>query len=421
MGIGEIAIDFTRLGELILFLIALYALCSLLMYFQERLMADVSQKLTLSLRQIVGEKLAHVPLKFYDRHKKGEILSRVTNDLERLNEILSDGIMRLFTSVILIFGVLILMFRINWILTLIAIGSIFIGLIITGVMSVKSNEYFTARQRSMGKFNARIEENFSGQVEIKTFNLETKFAKETDDAIEELRRDDKKAQFIMFAIMPIIRLFNHIGYVVIAAVGATFVITGRISVGQIIAIFRYVQMSAEPMTEGAFVLNSFQSAIASAERVFVLIDKEEEVKTERIPARLERPHGDISFEHVQFGYGEELLMNDVNFRVKAGQKVAIVGATGAGKTTLVNLIMRFYEVGGGAIKVDGVDVRDFNRKYLRSSLEWCYKILGYLTARLQTTLPMEDPGRSAKRLSTPLKLPEQITSFGHYQMVTILG
>ena len=365
-GFGEIAIDFTRLGELMLLLTGLYAISSLLMYVQERLMADVSQKLVLSLRERIGKKLAHVPLKFYDNHKKGEILSRVTNDLERLNEILSTGIMRLFTSVILIVGVLILMFRINWILTLIAIGSIFIGLIVTAIVSAKSNEYFTARQRSMGIFNVRIEENFSGQVEIKTFNLEQKVAKETDDAIEELRRDDKKAQFIMFAIMPIIRLFNHIGYVVIAAVGASFVITGRISIGQVLAIFQYVQLSAEPMTEGAYILNSFQSAIAAAERVFELLDEEEEVKTDRIPARLQRPHGDISFEHVRFGYGDELLMTDVNFEVKAGQKVAIVGATGAGKTTLVNLIMRFYEVQGGAIKVDGVDVRDFNRKYLRS-------------------------------------------------------
>ena len=366
MGLGESAIDFPQLGEFVLLLTGIYLLSSLFTYFQERLMADVSQKLTLSLRERLGRKLARVPLKFYDTHKKGEILSRVTNDLERLNEILSDGIMRLFTSVILIAGALILMFRINWILTLIAIGAIFVGLITTAIVSVKSNEYFTNRQKSMGKFNAQIEESFSGQVEIKTFNREQDVAEQTGRDIDQLYKDDKKAQFIMFAIMPIIRLFNQIGYVAIAAVGATFVITGRISIGQVLSFFQYVQMSSEPMTEGSYILNSLQAAIASAERVFELLDEVEEAADLETARELERPQGDISFEDVQFGYGEELLMDGVNFSVRAGQKVAIVGPTGAGKTTLVNLLMRFYEVQGGSIRVDGVDTRDFKREYLRS-------------------------------------------------------
>jgi ATP-binding cassette subfamily B protein len=366
LGLGEIAIDFALLGDLVLLLCGLYALSSLAMYYQERLMADVSQTLTLSLRERLGKKLEKVPLKFYDTHKKGEVLSRVTNDLERLNEILNGGIMRLFTSIIVIIGALILMFRINWILTLVAIGAIFVGLIVTAIVSVKSNEYFTNRQRSMGVFNAQIEESFSGQVEIKTFNLEREVREKTGEAIEQLYKDDKRAQFIMFAIMPIIRLFNQVGYVVIAAVGATFVISGRLSIGQFLALFQYVQMSAEPMTEASFILNSLQAAIASAERVFELLDEEEEVKDSPGAQKLQRPEGNISFEGVQFGYGEELLMKGVNFEVKAGQKVAIVGPTGAGKTTLVNLLMRFYEVQGGAIKIDGVDTRAFKRRYLRS-------------------------------------------------------
>ena len=364
-GYGPIAIDFTLLASFALTLCGIYLAVAILTYFQEYLMAEVSQKLVLSLRQQLAEKLAHVPLKFYDSHKKGEILSRVTNDLERLNEILASGIMRLFTSGVTIFGAIILMFRINWILTLIAIGAIIVGLFITVIVSMKSSTYFTARQRSMGVFNSHIEEYFSGQVEIKTFNLEDEASEKTNSAINQLYEDDKKAQFFMFAIMPIIRLFNQIGYVLIAALGATFVISGRIDIGQIFSFFQYLQMSAEPMAEASFILNSFQSAIASAERVFELLDELEESDIEN-GIVLSEPKGDISFENVQFGYGGELLMHGVNFSVKAGQKIAIVGPTGAGKTTLVNLLMRFYEISGGSIKVDGIDIREFQRSYLRS-------------------------------------------------------
>jgi ATP-binding cassette subfamily B protein len=365
-GFGEIDINFVRLSEYVLLLIGVYLIASIFMYYQEYIMAAVGQKLVLSLRERVSKKLARVPLKFYDTHKRGEILSRVTNDLERLNEIIKDAIMRLFTAGITIFGAIILMFRINWILTLIAIGAIFVGLIITAIVSIKSNEYFTNRQRSVGKFNSHIEEYFSGQVEIKAFTLEKEVTTKTNAAIDQLYKDDKKAQFIMFAIMPIIRLFNQIGYVIIAGLGASFVINGRINIGQILSFFQYVQMSQEPLTEAAYVLNSLQSAIASAERVFEIIDEEEEPQDIKTPRKIKKPQGDIVFENVQFGYGKELLMDGVNFEVKPGQKIAIVGPTGAGKTTLVNLLMRFYELRGGSIKVDGMDIKSFERHYLRS-------------------------------------------------------
>jgi len=366
-GIGAIDIDLFRLGEFIMLLLGIYLIAAFFQYSQEKLMAAVGQRLVLSLREQVSAKLAKVPLKFYDTHKKGEILSRVTNDLERLNEIIKDAIMRLFTSFVSITGAIILMFNINWILTLIAIGSIFLGLIITVIVSMYSNVYFTNRQRSLGIFNTRIEEYFSGQVEIKAFTLEKEVTDKTENAIKELYKDDKKAQFIMFAIMPIIRLCNRIGYVVIAGLGAAFVINGRISsLGRIMSFFQYVQMSQEPLTEATFVLNSLQSAIASAERVFEILDEEEDVADNKVVKTLKVPQGNITFENVQFGYGKDLLMDGVNFEVKAGQKVAIVGPTGAGKTTLVNLLMRFYELRGGSIKVDGVDIKSFERHYLRS-------------------------------------------------------
>ena len=366
MGFGPVEINTGRLGEFVLLLIGVYALASIFQYYQEYIMASVGQKLTLSLRKRVSAKLAKVPLKFYDTHKKGEILSRVTNDIERLNEIIKDAIMRLFTSLLTITGAFIMMFRINWIIALIALGSIFLGLIIVVVVSMYSNVYFTARQKSLGIFNTRIEEYFSGQVEIKTFTLEKEVTAKTNAAIDQLYKDDKKAQFIMFVIMPIIRLVNQIGYVVIAGVGATFVITGRINIGQILSFFQYVQMAQEPFAEATFVLNSLQSAIASAERVFEIIDEEEDVPDAENTRKLRTPKGDIAFEDVQFGYGKELLMDGVSFEAKPGQKIAIVGPTGAGKTTLVNLLMRFYEISGGTIRVDGVDIKNFERDYLRS-------------------------------------------------------
>ncbi|MCL2864867.1 MAG: ABC transporter ATP-binding protein/permease [Lachnospiraceae bacterium] len=366
MGIGPVHIDFVQLGTLAAILIGIYILSAVITYFQEFIMASVSQKLVLVLRENVGEKLARVPLRYYDNHKKGEILSRVTNDLERVNEVMNGAIMRIFTSFVTIIGALILMFRIHWILTLISIGTILVGLIITALVGMKSAGYFANRQKSLGIFNTKIEENFSGQVEIKTFTLEKRAKEETNAAAEQLYRDDKKAQFIMFAIMPIIRLFNQIGYVAIAGLGASFVINGRISIGQIMAFFQYIQMSQEPLTEASYVINSLQSALASVERVFEVMDEAEDIQDVEDAQKISNPKGDICFEHVQFGYGAELLMHDVSFQAKAGQKIAIVGPTGAGKTTLVNLLMRFYELNGGRIKIDGIDITRFEREYLRS-------------------------------------------------------
>jgi len=365
MGTGVIDISFARLGQYVFLLVGVYSVGAVFTYYQELSMVDVSQKLVVSLRQQVSEKLARLPLNFYDTNKRGEILSRVTNDLERVNEILRDAIMRLFTSIIMITGALILMIRINGYLTLIAIGSIIIGLIMTMIVGAKSGTLFMNRQKSTGIFNSRIEEYFSGQVEIKAFTLEEEVNKKTHEAIDQLYNDDKKAQFIMFAIMPIIRLFNQIGYVLIAAMGARFVINGRISLGQVLSFFQYVQMSQEPLTEATFLLNSFQAAIASAERVFDILDEEEEIEGDT-KRRIKAPKGNIAFENVQFGYEKELLMDGVNFEIQAGQKIAIVGPTGAGKTTLINLLMRFYEVNGGQITVDDVNIKDLSRTYLRS-------------------------------------------------------
>ncbi|MCL2444768.1 ABC transporter ATP-binding protein/permease [Candidatus Saccharibacteria bacterium] len=362
----EVSIDLSRLGELSMILLGIYSFGAMLTYFQEFIMAGVGQKLVLSLRKRVSAKLAKVPLRYYDTHKKGEILSRVVNDLEQVNLIIQAAIMRLFTSMITIIGAVVLMWRIHWSLTLIAVGAIFAGLIITAVVMTKSGKLFGNRQASLGKFNAKIEEYFSGQVEIKAFGLESRVERKTDGAIEQLYADDRKAQFIMFAVMPIIRLANQMGYVLIAWRGATMVVGGYISIGQVVSFFQYVQMSQEPLTEASYVLNSLNSAIASAERVFEVLDEAEELADRKGAVKIKNLRGEIEFEGVKFGYGEELLMKDVSFKVSPGQKVAIVGPTGAGKTTLVNLLMRFYETNSGVIRVDGVDIRDIRRDDLRA-------------------------------------------------------
>lgn len=404
MGLGPLDIDFTQLGGFVLLLVGIYLLGALFTYVQERIMASVSQRLVLALREQVSAKLARVPLKFYDTHKKGEILSRVTNDLERVNEVMQSAIMRLFTSALTIVGALILMFRINWILTMIAIGAILVGLMITAVVGMKSGGYFAARQKSLGVFNTRIEEYFSGQVEIKTFTREQDAKENTFAATDQLYKDDKKAQFIMFAIMPIIRLSNQVGYVAIAALGASFVISGRISIGQIMSFFQYIQMSQEPLTEASFVLNSLQAAIASAERVFEVLDEAEEVQESAHTKQLTAPKGEITFAGVQFGYGEELLMRDVSFQAAPGQKVAIVGPTGAGKTTLVNLLMRFYELRGGTIQVDGVDITQFERHYLRSLFGMVLQDAWIFDGTIAENIAYSRPGASKAEIVEAAKM-----------------
>lgn len=401
-GEGPVNIDFAILGMDVLFLIGIYGFSALLTYCQEISMATVSQQLVLSLRKQISQKFSKLPLKFYDTNKRGEVLSRVTNDLERINETLRDAIMRLLTSALTIVGSIILMVRISGGLTLIAIGSIVIGVLITMLIGKKTNQLFLTRQQKTGSFNAQIEEYFSGQVEIKSFNLENQVNDKTQKAIEELYRADKKASFMMFAIMPIIRLFNQIGYVLIAALGARLVISGTISIGKVLSFFQYVQMSQEPLAEGAFVINSVQGAIASAERVFEILDENEESQS-LIKRTIKRPNGDISFDNVKFGYGESLLMNNVSFDVKAGQKIAIVGPTGAGKTTLINLLMRFYEINSGKITIDGLDIKSLDREYLRSLFgmvlqdSWMYA--GKITENISYGRPnstMEEIVRVAK-------------------------
>ncbi|MEG0379747.1 MAG: ABC transporter ATP-binding protein, partial [Eubacterium sp.] len=334
---------------------------------QQYIMASVSQKLALSLRTELSAKLSRLPLKYYDEHKKGDILSRVTNDLERVADTLQEGLMQFITTMVTIVGAVILMLSISPALTLIAFVFIIIGMIGAALVAKKSNYFFKKNQRALGDLNGQIEEYFTGQVIVKAFNKEDEAIKNVREVNERLYKAGKNAQFISFAVTPVIRLMNQVGYVLIAVLGAFFVIQGRLSLGIVQAFFQYVTQASEPITEAAYIFNSMQAAVASAERVFEVMDETDEIPDIESAKTLTNPKGNVNFEHVRFGYSpDHMLMNDININIRSGEKIAIVGPTGAGKTTLINLLMRFYELDGGRITIDGLDIKAFRRGDLRS-------------------------------------------------------
>lgn len=363
------AVNLETMGAIAAILLLVYALNSLCSYLQQYLMAGVSQTLTLSLRAQLNQKLTRLPLSYYDSHSRGDIMSRITNDLERVSDTLQQGLMQFVSSAINIVGAVLIMLVISPILTAITIVTIFVGMVITFIVSKKSHNYFSENQRATGELNGLIEEYFTGRMVVKAFNREPNAAQDVALACENLYAASRKAQFISYAVMPAIRFFNQVGYMLIAVVGAMFVISGRLSLGVVQAFFQYVNQIAEPMTEASYTINSMQAAIASAERVFAILDAREFEPEAIAPKAPPEPKGDVCFEHVKFGYRDDaILMHDVNVEVRAGQKIAVVGPTGAGKTTLINLLMRFYEPQSGKITIDGVNIREMTRAGLRSLL-----------------------------------------------------
>lgn len=364
---GTFAVNFETMGAILFVLLGLYLLDSLFSYIQQNTMAGVSQTLSLALRKEISGKMNRLPLRYFDRHKKGEILSRVTSDIEKIADTLQDSLTQLFASVVDVVGAFGMMLWISPVLTLIAAGTIVLSMVIAVLVASKTERSFAANQECLGRLNSSIEESFTGNTVIKAFNLEKQTIENTEKLNEDLYHASSKAMFLNYAISPIIRLVGRLGYVVIAIRGAISVMNGRISIGDIQAFIQYVNQVTEPVTQVSYTLNTLQGAVAAAERVFELLDEEEEIPDAAVPRRLGLPKGDVRFEHVRFGYSDErILMQDISIDVKAGSKVAIVGPTGAGKTTLVNLLMRFYELQGGHIFIDGVDIADMKRNELRS-------------------------------------------------------
>uniref|UniRef100_UPI00403F4909 ABC transporter ATP-binding protein n=1 Tax=Lentilactobacillus hilgardii TaxID=1588 RepID=UPI00403F4909 len=365
--IGNLPINFDKIVHIIIIVALMYLASAIFSYLQQFIMTLISQKTVYRLRKQMKQKMRLVPIKYYDTHSNGDIMSRAVNDMDNIAGTLQQSLTQAVTSLVTFIGTLWMMFSISWKLTLIAFVTIPLSIVVVGIVAPKSQKYFAAQQKSLGLLNNQVEENYAGQLVLKSFNKE----KDTIDKFEE--QNDKyyqsawKAQFISGIIMPLMIFMNNIGYVFVAIIGGIQVANGSITLGNVQAFLQYTNQFSQPISQLANLMNTIQSTIASAERVFDVIDEEEMKNTHQNRPVEKGTDNIVSLEHVQFGYEEsDLLLTDYNLQVKQGQQVAIVGPTGAGKTTIINLLERFYDVSGGSIRLKGVDTRDIDREKLRS-------------------------------------------------------
>ncbi len=367
-------LNFTQLGYILILLIALYGVSTIFSAVMGFLMAGVSQKISYHLRKELSEKINTLPLKYFDTKTQGEILSRVTNDVDTINTTLNQSLAQILTSAVTIVGILSLMIYINPFMTLVALVTLPLSFLVIKQVVKRSQGHFKDNQRFLGEVNGHIEEMFSGHVIVKAFNGEAQSKETFESWNQQLAKAGERSQFISGTMMPLTNLIGNIGFVLICVVGGYLALQGRVSIGNIQAFVHYIRTFNQPISQLANVVNVLQSTAAAAERVFELLAEEDEVPDKDLlpfPC-LDNIQGEITFEHVEFGYNQEessegkLLINDFNFVAKPGQRIAIVGPTGAGKTTIVKLLLRFYELNGGRILLDGVDIKRYSRQDLRS-------------------------------------------------------
>ena len=365
---GTGGIDFARIARILLFVLGLYVVSALLTFIQGYIMTGVSQKLCYRFRREISEKINRMPMAYFESKTVGEVLSRITNDVDTLGQSLSQSITTLITSVTTLIGVLIMMLSISPLMTLIALVILPISGTLIGIVVKHSQKYFVAQQTYLGKINGQIEETYGGHNIVKAFNREEASLQEFKETNDALYRSAWKSQFISGMMQPIMVFVGNLGYVAVAVSGSILAIRGVIDVGEIQAFIQYVKNFTQPITQLAQVSNLLQSMAASAERVFEFLNEAEEDMQAENPVKLSRMEGAVAFSHVQFGYNpDKVIIKDFSCDVKPGQMVAIVGPTGAGKTTMVKLLMRFYDVNKGSICVDGHNVKDFNRSELREN------------------------------------------------------
>lgn len=376
-GTGE-GIDFAGIGNIILWLVGLYILSALFSYIQGFIMTDVSMKITYGLRKDISKKLNRLPLKYFDRTTNGEVLSRITNDIDTLSQSLNQSLTQIITSVTTIIGILIMMFSINGWMTLIAICIAPISFIFVIAIVKKSQKHFTNQQKYLGNVNGHVEEMYGGHTVVKAFCGEEESVETFDKYNDKLYESAWKSQFLAGIMQPIMTFVSNLGYVGVCILGGYLAVSQGLAVGDIQAFIQYVRQFTQPITQIANISNVLQQTVAAAERVFEFLDEEEEIPESANPITVNTGSesdtelnvsidGSVQFAHVNFGYSEDkIIINDFSAMVESGQKIAIVGPTGAGKTTMVKLLMRFYDVNDGAILVDGYDIRDFNRSDLRS-------------------------------------------------------
>ncbi len=361
-------IDFVYVERIILLLLGLYIISALFSYIQQYIMASVSQKIVYDIRQNVSDKLAKLPLKYYDGRTHGEILSRVTNDVDNIANTLQQSLTQVITSAITLIGIIIMMITISAPLTLVVVLTLPLYIVVTAFVAKKSQKHFVAQQKTLGQLSGHVEEMFTGHKIVKVFGHEKDSLAQFNEINGRYYDAAWKAQFISGIIMPMIRFVSNLGYVLISVIGSIFVTKGTISIGDIQAFIQYSNQFTQPIMQTANIANIIQSTIASAERVFEILDETEEVPDADNAVIIENPNGEVTFENVDFSYKvEEPLIKNMNINVKKGHTIAIVGPTGAGKTTFVNLLMRFYEIDAGKISIDGIDLRDLKRGPMRNN------------------------------------------------------
>ena len=365
---GTGGIDFDKIGKILLILLTMYLVSAVFSFIQGWIMTGVTQKLCFRFRKEISEKIDRMPMKYFESRTVGEVLSRITNDVDTLGQSLNQSVTILITSVTTIIGVLIMMLTISPLMTLIAFVILPISALLISLVIKHSQKYFFTQQEYLGKINGQVEEVFSGQNVIKVFNREEVVKKTFEEDNDVLYQSAWKSQFFSGMMQPIMMFVGNLGYVAVAISGSMLAIKGTIEVGDIQAFIQYVRSFTQPITQVAQVSNMLQSMAAATERVFEFLEEEEEDQFAENPVHDENLQGSVTFEHVKFGYDEDkIIIHDFNSQISPGQTVAIVGPTGAGKTTMVKLLMRFYDVNEGAIRVDGYDIRDFNRSELREN------------------------------------------------------
>ncbi|WP_276621265.1 ABC transporter ATP-binding protein [Syntrophomonas wolfei] len=365
--VPEATVDFNYILNILFILAGLYIISAIFMYIQQYIMAGVAQQTVYDMRRDVNLKLSRLPLKFFDSRTHGDILSRVSNDIDNIATTLQQSLTQLITAVVTLLGILIMMLTISPWLTLIFLAVLPLSALVTKAVASRSQKFFAGQQKVLGELNGHVEEMYTGHQIIKAFGREEESIARFKQINEELYEVGWKAQFMSGIIVPLLSLINNIGYVLVTVVGGIFVINRTITIGDVQAFIQYSRQFTQPIVQTANIVNIIQSTIASAERVFEILDETEEVADSDDAQLIAFPRGNVNLQNVKFRYQENVpLIEDLSIEVKAGQTVAVVGPTGAGKTTLVNLLMRFYEIDGGKITVDGVDIRDIKRTALRS-------------------------------------------------------
>lgn len=363
---GGSGMDFGRIGQILLMTLGLYLISALCSFIQGYLMTGVSQKTTYRLRKEISEKINRMPMNYFDTKPVGEVLSRVTNDIDTLGQSLNQSATQMITSVTTLIGVLAMMLSISPLMTLATLVILPVSMILISFVMKHSQKYFRGQQEYLGNVNGQVEEIYSGHNIIKAFNKEEDVIREFDTTNDRLYDSAWRSQFFSGMMMPIMQFIGNLGYVVVAILGGFLAIRKTIEVGDIQSFIQYVKRFTQPIQQIAQVANMLQMTAAASERVFEFLEEEEEDQTVEHPVSVENLEGNVSFDHVHFGYNaDKIIVNDFSAEVKEGQKIAIVGPTGAGKTTMIKLLMRFYDVNSGAIKIDGHDIRDFNRSELR--------------------------------------------------------